>query len=166
MCIIIYKPQGVNMPTTDFLYSAARINHDGFGFCTPDKLFKTISIDYFLQKIKVVKKSEPCLIHFRLATHGSIKQSNCHPFKRGDLKFCHNGILDIATDDDRTDSETAFEYMAPIIHEYGYGSPAMDRIVSELIGVSRFAFMQNNEVRLYGQWHAYNGLKLSNTYFL
>lgn len=166
MCIIIYKPHGVNIPNADFLYSAARMNHDGFGFCTPEKLYKTISIDYFLQKIKSIKKSEPCLIHFRLAMHGSIKQSNCHPFKRGDLKFCHNGILDIATDDDKTDSETAFEYMAPIIHEYGFGSPEMDCIVNKIIGVSRFAFMKGNEVLLYGHWCAYNGLILSNTNIL
>lgn len=68
--------------------------------------------------------------HFRIATHGSVKENNCHHFvvlskESGDsidLVMFHNGILSFTDamrngkDDDRTDSEIlASEYIAPLL---------------------------------------------------
>ena len=34
----------------------------------------------------------PCLIHFRLATHGAVEPRNCHPFRTDRGYVAHNGI--------------------------------------------------------------------------
>lgn len=47
-------------------------------------------------------------MHFRFATHGSVRNRNCHPFRDGDLFFAHNGVLPYPSVGDRTDSEFAF----------------------------------------------------------
>ena len=37
MCVIVYKPKGVRMPSSNIIRACARANRDGFGFCTPNK---------------------------------------------------------------------------------------------------------------------------------
>lgn len=37
-------------------------------------------------------RSAPCLIHFRLATHGAVEPRNCHPFHTDRGYVAHNGI--------------------------------------------------------------------------
>ena len=37
-------------------------------------------------------RDAPCLIHFRLATHGAVEPRNCHPFHTDRGYIAHNGI--------------------------------------------------------------------------
>lgn len=37
-------------------------------------------------------KRAPCLMHFRLATHGAVEPRNCHPFHTDRGYVAHNGI--------------------------------------------------------------------------
>ena len=54
---------------------------------------------------------------------------------------------------DMTDSETALQKVIyPAIVKYGYGSEGMDVAVAKVIGYSKFAFMQGDDVRLYGDF--------------
>lgn len=153
MCVIIYKPAGVKMPPRDTLVAAFRANPHGCGFSAPSCSFKGLSFATFMNKIRAVKDSEPCIIHFRLATHGSIKPTNCHPFKRGGVTFAHNGILDIAPVGDRTDSETAFiKYIYPAIKAYGWRSVEANAVINEIVGFSKFALMYRDDVKLYGNF--------------
>lgn len=111
-------------------------------------ILKGLSYRSFKKHLQRVREDEPCIIHFRLATHGSIKRANCHPFNRGDVWFAHNGILNIQPMGDMTDSETALQKVIyPAIVKYGYGSEGMDVAVTKVIGYSKFAFMQGGDVR-------------------
>ena len=85
-------------------------NPHGCGIVTPSDHYKGMSIDMLLRHLKKRDISEPCLMHFRLATHGSIKRANCHPFldEESGTWFMHNGILNVDPIGDMTDSETAF----------------------------------------------------------
>ena len=47
-------------------------------------------------------------MHTRIATHGSIKPENTHPFISKNLGFAHNGTFNIIPFPDKTDSETFF----------------------------------------------------------
>lgn len=153
MCVIILKPAGVKMPTASIIKAAYKTNPHGCGFISPSTFYKGMSFDSFKRHLKHVSDEEPCIIHFRLATHGSIKRSNCHPFNRGDVWFAHNGILGISPQGDMTDSETAFQNIIyPAIEKYGYGSMQMDNAVNCIIGCSKFAFLQGDDVRLYGDF--------------
>ena len=169
MCVIIYKKKGVEMPDYEILRSAHEANPNGCGFCTPNKSYRGLSFKQFMREIRKVDTEEPCLIHFRLATNGSVKKKNCHPFYDGatDTWFMHNGILNVRTYKDMTDSEIAFrENILPYIRTYGLDSYMVDSVVKHLIGYSRFAFMQGDEVKLFGDFVEVENVYYSNLRFL
>ena len=127
MCVIIVKPAGVKMPSNEIINAAYHANPHGCGLISPSVFYKGLSYRSFKKHLQKVREDEPCIIHFRLATHGSIKRANCHPFNRGDVWFAHNGILNIQPIGDMTDSETALQKVIyPAIVKYGYGSDGMD----------------------------------------
>lgn len=167
MCVIIVKPAGVKMPGIDTINAAYTANPDGCGIVSPSVFYKGLSYRSFKKHLKKVSDDEPCIIHFRLATHGSIRSANCHPFRRGDVWFAHNGILDIRPHGDMTDSETAFQNIIyPAITRHGYGSNEMDLAVYAVIGYSKFAFLQDDNLRLYGDFIKRDGCYYSNLRFL
>ena len=139
------------------------------GFCTPSQYRKSVAnFEVFVRCLKRRNINEPCLIHFRLATHGSIKQENCHPFhdRKTGVYFAHNGILDIKPTNDKTDSETAFiRYLYPYIEQYGLHSPEAEKMVQNIIESSKFAFMQGDDVRLFGHFEEWQGCYFSNLRF-
>lgn len=120
MCVICYIPKGVETPSKTMLTAMYKANPHGIGFCTPKTLYKGMNFDLFYKRIQQRRIEEPCLLHFRLATHGSVKRANCHPFydKCTDTYFMHNGILNIRPMGDMTDSETAYRsILVPYIKE-------------------------------------------------
>ena len=138
------------------------------GMCTPSVSYKGMSFETFCKRLQKRSNDEPCLLHFRLATHGSIKMANCHPFydHNTDTYFMHNGILDVTPHGDMTDSETAFrDYLAPEIEQHGLDSDELKYTVHGLIGYSKFAFMQGDNVQLYGEFFKRYGVYYSNLRF-
>jgi glutamine phosphoribosylpyrophosphate amidotransferase len=138
-------------------------------FDTSRRLFKTLSIERFLNEVGKVDTSEPCILHFRFATHGSIKISNCHPFKKSGVCFSHNGVLHtVRAMQDMTDSETLFiNEVMPLINEYGFDS---NEVVEQLeqyaiFEYSRFALhnQKTGQIITFGRFHDYQGCKYSNT---
>lgn len=170
MCIIITRPAGAKMPPKAILDRCADLNPHGFGFATKDRTFKTLSRSEFFRELKTIGKYETAILHFRYATHGSIKEENCHPFRDEitGVSFAHNGILDIATANDMTDSETAFRnVIAPAIREHGYQSDEFIMAAYSVIGSSRFAFIDSEgEYRLFGPFTQYKGCWYSNRNFM
>lgn len=141
-------------------------NPHGQGFCTPSMYCRGLSFDRFIEQLRRRNVNEPCILHFRFATHGSIRKGNCHPFNIGDVYFAHNGILSVQPMKDRTDSETAFiRYLYPYIEQYGLHSQEVDTMVYNIIEGSRFAFMQGYDVRLFGRYELMNGCYYSNLRF-
>ena len=153
MCVIIIKPAGVKMPDASIIEAAHNANPHGCGFVTPNLNYRGLNFTTFKRKLSQVKESEHCIIHFRLATHGSIKQSNCHPFNHGGIWFAHNGILNIRPKGDMTDSETALQdILYPAIVANGFGSKGMSRAVNSIIGSSKFAFLNKGKMIIYGDF--------------
>lgn len=116
MCIIVYKPQNVEMPAKTVWQNCWSANHDGIGLMYRDngkvqikKGFMTLeSFENALENLK--KKADlnalDLVVHFRFATHGTVNPGNCHPFPvTENLKrmqeveltatraLAHNGIL-------------------------------------------------------------------------
>lgn len=167
MCVLIIKPSGVQTPSEDILNLAYKANPHGCGFATKNILFKTLCFSDFKRKLASVKIEDNCIIHFRLATHGSICKANCHPFIKDNVIFAHNGILSIRPIGDKTDSETAFlQVIYPLIKKFGLESFEVDNMVSSIIGTSRFAIMQGDNIRLYGDFTQLKGCYYSNLRFL
>lgn len=167
MCCIIYKPKGVEIPDFVLLDRIRRVNHDGYGFVSTNHRFKGLDYGKFLHHLLNVRKNEECIIHYRLATHGTICRDNCHPFVQGDVYFAHNGILDVRPAGNMTDSETAFrEIIYPLIVRNGLRSRYTKRVINSIRGCSKFAIMQNNSVYLFGDFEQINGLYYSNIRWL
>ena len=167
MCCIIYKPKGVQMPSLDILAKIARINHDGYGFVSTRHHFKSMSCDRFIDHLAKVEISEDCIIHMRFATHGSKCRANCHPFEENGIYFAHNGILNILPIKDMTDSETAFKtILYPYIEAYGIDSIEVYDVISKMIGGSKFAFICDQQVRLFGRYEILDGVYYSNLRWL
>lgn len=164
MCVIICKPKGVKMPSKRELKQAANTNPHGFGFVSSNGLYlRTMDFEEFYDALKNVGQEDACIMHLRIATHGSHKMSNCHPFKKGDIYFAHNGVLNVNTHGDMTDSETVFlDTLYPAAMKYGLSSPEFSLVVKNVIGWSKFAFMQDGHIHLFGRFIEYNGLYYSN----
>ncbi len=168
MCVICYIPKGVETPSREIVSAMHRANPHGMGMCTPNMSYKGMSFEAFYRRLRKRDIEEPCLLHFRFATHGSIKKDNCHPFHDdvSDTYFMHNGILDIEPQGDMTDSETAFrEYLVPDIRSFGLNSDELSYTVHGIIGFSKFAFMQGDNVHLFGEFLKRYGVYYSNLRF-
>ncbi|MGM9686566.1 MAG: class II glutamine amidotransferase [Bacteroidaceae bacterium] len=165
MCVIIIKPKGQKLPTKSELKMAYRRNHDGCGFVSESDNFKTLDFEEFWQRLKKVPRGENCIIHFRWATHGSVSIANCHPFydKTTRTWFMHNGVLPVNPKEDITDSEFVFRtYLAKDLRVHHIYSRDFAKTVGQVIGGSRFAFMQNGNLRVFGKFFEYNGCFYSN----
>lgn len=167
MCVLLYKPKGVNLPDKEIITACHLANPHGNGFASETDFFKSLSFSQFYDRLQNVSTEEACIIHFRLATHGSICRANCHPFRKGGITFAHNGILSVRPDGDMTDSETAFrKYLYPVVKRHGINSDETAYAVKQIIGCSRFALMQGAEVRLFGDFRQFEGVYYSNGRFI
>lgn len=167
MCLLLVKPKGAKMPSLDIIRKAAIHNPDGFGFVSTRHNCRTLYFREFVEQLRQVKTDENCIIHFRFATHGSVKLSNCHPFHDGSTWFAHNGILNIQPEKDMTDSETAFKYVyMPAIKRGGLDGQELHDAVSDTIGYSKFAFLKDNKIKMFGNFTQINGCYYSNLRFM
>lgn len=116
MCIIIAIPRGNDATTKTELRNAWTNNPDGAGFAYAHNgkietrhfmRFATFS-SAFWPAIRAYGAQSSFLVHFRIATQGSVCLGNCHPFVVNDgLVAAHNGILPIKAEkgDDRSDTK-------------------------------------------------------------
>lgn len=171
MCVLIIKPAGAKMPARDILDACRKRNPDGCGFVSPTAKYKGLDYERFLHELSKVNDADPCIIHFRWATHGSVRPSNCHPFEAEyngkPVYFAHNGVLSIPVVGDLTDSEVCFKTrLMPTIRHFGFKSPKVADAVFRVIGGSKFALMYDGHVRMFGHYHNIGGVYYSNLYFV
>ena len=174
MCVIIVKPANVKLPNKHFLEMAAEANPDGFGYATSRGVyFRTLDFEEFYEHLRLhVRKCDDVIIHFRWATHGSVKPENCHPFKGEaagkEVIFAHNGVLPIDSKNDMTDSEICFrERILPWLDSTnGRMTQDVKAAIRRECGSSRFAFLTDDGLTTFGYWEQYRGLLLSNTRFM
>ncbi len=106
MCVIIHKPAEKVISEKD-CRGAFQTNRDGFGFMYFDKAKAKIvankavfkDIDKVLQVMDALSAFEVAY-HFRIKTHGSICDTQCHPFRvlnkeehGQDIYMMHNGVI-------------------------------------------------------------------------
>lgn len=168
MCVIIIVPKGVELPSNEELRMAYNRNHDGCGFVTKSDHYKTLHFGAFLRRLSKRKIDEGVIIHFRLATHGSIKVKNCHPFYKNRFWFAHNGVLPIPTVNDMTDSQICFNTsIYPCIKKFGWDSPELDVEMAYWSRCgSKFAIMHDGEIKMFGKFIERRGCYYSNLYHL
>lgn len=191
MCIIVYKPEGSEMPSADTLRRCFEENPDGAGFMWPESgrvMLRKGFMDWDALSLAISDelprdaRGLPVALHFRIATHGRVKPGCCHPFAvckdykamRGESAsaaagFMHNGTLaGLETSADVSDSMAyARNVLAPLMGACGgLSGSAPRRIVGATAQGSRFLLMEGDgTVLTFGRWVADGGCLYSNESF-
>lgn len=153
MCLAVYKPAGV-LPDWEAYAEGFRCNSHGAGFAVVHdgnliirKGFFTF--DAFRDALAPVSNLQAA-VHFRLATHGNKDADNCHPFLVTDgLALIHNGILDIACDEDKTKSDT-WHYATQVLRPMAerdpdfFDRPEVMFLGSAAIRDNKFVFLRGD----------------------
>lgn len=143
MCIIVAKPKNVQMPSMETLSNCFANNHDGAGYMLATG--KTVEVrkgfmdwESFKQAIRGEGDLTDIAVvmHFRIATHGKVQPSCCHPFPVTDdmkrlrqtscadtLCAAHNGVIHgMETTDDISDT---MAYIAGVLAPMRRLSPSL-----------------------------------------
>ena len=169
MCIIAVKKANQPLPEEKIIKAMFKHNPDGAGFCYCLNGEVRIQKGYmsykaFLEALKKVSEkidtyATPMLFHFRIATHGGINPSLTHPFpishKTPVLKhltastklgIVHNGIIDIKTRKDVSDTMTYITERLAKRYKWDkefYKSRKQRKVIQSEIGSSKMAFLDD-----------------------
>ena len=173
MCVIIVKKKGVSTPSKELLKACHLANPDGMGFATSSGyMWKGLHFGDFLKQLSHIDIMDDVIFHFRWATHGSISKKNCHPFKAtlndgNEVFFAHNGVLSIPSVNDMTDSEICFRrFIIPTLNDCEGNFEIANETIDYHRESSKFAFLADDGLRLYGDFVKYQDYLCSNTRFL
>lgn len=169
MCIIVYKDEGVDLPTDTVLRTCFRNNPDGAGYMYRNQdgtisvrkgYMTSESLIQSLHSINNVKDKE-MVIHFRYGTHGEKSPGNTHPFpitnmihqlrrlrlNSIDSALVHNGIIAGMSHKNATLSDTMclVKIMANESEQSAY--------VQQILTYGKFIIMDRIETRIYGEFY-------------
>ena len=192
MCIIVHKPIGKKVDLATLKRCWDRNSHGaGFmftqdgavfgnkGYMTFEVLLKGLTDAGFYKKGKIGGKYAITL-HFRLASHGSIKPSNCHPFPvtddvkvlkarfwEADCGLAHNGVIPI--DRPYKDISDTMAYIIIRLSEV-YGQLEANKELYNLMaretqGSRLFILYPDGHYVLSGTWVEEDGILYSNSSF-
>ena len=187
MCIIIYKPVGVKLPSKHILQNCLINNPDGFGYCYPVnnkihiiKLGLINSAKSILKSIRLNIDNTldmPIIFHSRIATSGLIDKKACHPYPITDkddllrqadiycnMSCCHNGVLNNGSKV-LNDSQL---FIKDILSNFTFddmNKPHIKTLLETYISGSKLAIMNNdsNVLLLGNNWIIENDLYYSNS---
>ena len=127
-----------------------------------------MEFEKFWEEYSKVQDNHTMLIHFRIATHGKVELSNCHPFKLNNkMAIIHNGIISGYGSKTENLSDTK-DFINKVIGNITYKiwkNPSFRELVGMGIGSSKLVILDNEE-RYYiinedkGEW--VNGVWFSN----
>lgn len=155
MCLAIAKNPGKSIPKR-WLKNAYSSNSDGCGFAHigEDGQIKAqrflFGFRRFYSALRLAERENPkspFLIHFRLATHGSVSEENCHPFviDNGNKRVAaiHNGILSIDVPKGSDDSDTAIFLRKVITPNLGkvMNDPIIRGHIEKAVGSNKLVFL-------------------------
>ncbi len=190
MCIIVAVPANTNLPNAETLKECFTSNPDGSGFMYSDgkrvrirKGFMTY--DKFMEALseEEIPEDTAVVMHFRIATHGKVQPSCCHPFPvssdEDDLKLlrsesrwgvAHNGVIHgRTTSNDWSDSmDFVHGVIAPLARMnpgFLHSSDAQEML--EGACKSKLAILDNaGDLMLVGDFVEDDGVFYSNTTYL
>lgn len=179
MCIAIVKKRGVMMPSEETLNICFENNPHGCGYTFTRKgknhMYKGfMKFSELMDSLKKTqpKQSESVMIHFRVASVGSINKQNCHPFvvsnKYSNMQkitattnlpmLVHNGTFKFfdKTKNDYSDTMQFNKMLANIFQdqEYYFYKP-IDNFINHYVNANncRIAVMyKSGIIDMFGNW--------------
>ena len=191
MCIIVSKPRGEDVPSKETLRRCFTGNKDGAGFMYEaegkvwvDKGYMTFESFYKrlgeLEFAGVISKENNVVMHFRIATEGSVRKGTCHPFPISsslnmlnkeklstDIAMAHNGIIPIKVETEDFSDTQEFIYRVISKPEVKKGLKEQcaeaHSVIKDGGGISKFCILTpSSMVRLGGDWEKEDGVYYSN----
>lgn len=176
MCVIIYKPAGVELPSDDILDACWAKNPDGGGMMFAKNggivvLKGYMNRDIFKTAIhNAYRQNTAMVIHFRIGTNGANNAHNTHPWVVSKHHaICHNGIISwLAGDKNVSDSKLFADVMSAIQPERMYDDLVL-KMLDQSIGYNKVVIMDSKgDVRILneksGSW--IDGCWYSNTHHI
>ena len=187
MCIIAYKPEGVDVLTKNTLRECFRRNSDGAGFAWWDRAQATWCVKKGFMKWTDFwsafrdmgfTKDDVYACHFRIGTSGNKDEGNCHPFPlaleynemrqtefSSDRVIFHNGVVGIGDGIASDTMEHIKSYLTPL-SKYIFEDDAMFEIFREYLQSNkcRWLLLTKESIFKFGTWHEdFGGAFFSNT---
>lgn len=171
MCVIIHKPKGVILPES-MVAKSWRGNPHGAGFISIKEGEKTMigkgymtypDFSRVVEDEDLMSEDIESVLHFRIATHGSINASNTHPFYNleKNIALCHNGILCEFGSNKLSDTKDLFESVIAMVD-----AKARSKVLHSLSGRDKFILFNEGRLERYGEWAEYEGSFYSNDFNL
>lgn len=183
MCIIIVANANKKI-SNRIIKQAYKNNPDGFGIAASVNgklevikgLYKPSKIIKIYNQLRE-KATGDIVLHFRLATHGNISDSLCHPFRvNDDLVMFHNGIIDsqlVGWTKDYIDESDSSLFCKNILRKFKRGFECNDyilNILGDFIGYYNKVCLLNStgEVSYINkdEWITYRNITYSNNSLL
>lgn len=180
MCVIIYKPQGVDLPAEfhEMLEAGWKSNPDGAGVAFWKKRrWKVIKGLMKLEELYATVyenvDGSGMIIHLRHATHGGVTPLLTHPFpiqlRRGRAFLFHNGVFPIEVDSREVSDTLRFAMDLSLLrldmHDLltFLSTPTMSAVIDQ----SRLILVKENEpsVHMIGDFFEHEGLYFSSPIF-
>ncbi|MGY6658631.1 hypothetical protein ACXIZN_41380 [Amycolatopsis sp. TRM77291] len=147
--MLTYLPGGIQ-PDIDALRNGATVNDHGHGYAivadthiiSGRGMRASTVIDEFAS-LRRLHREGPALFHSRFATHGSISESNTHPFPVGadpQTVLAHNGVLPTTAQpgkgDSRSDTRIAADDIFPSKRFSSFDRPGTRKLIEHWLGPS------------------------------
>ena len=177
MCIVLYKPAGIELPYKRVLHGCWDNNPDGGGFCYVNNgevigYKGYMSFKRFWKALRTyVQTSTPAIIHMRIGTSGVADGSATHPFPvsadtaelralrwSADVATAHNGMLSgYGSSRGKAPLSDTQEFIAKVLASPWTRDKLLDPGAKPLLEAatrgSRFVFIDSSgNVSMLGQW--------------
>ncbi|HVI43429.1 MAG TPA: class II glutamine amidotransferase [Chitinophaga sp.] len=157
MCIAILNTSGVIDEST--FRVCWDQNPDGGGIAYTDgsnlKVYKEMhSVEKLYTHYLRIRQDNtlPMILHFRIATSGSIDKENCHPFEvHPGLVMAHNGIIEHVEPTEEINDTRLFVDLLKGLPDDFLDNPAICQLISVFIGYSKLIFLDR-----YGEFRIIN----------
>lgn len=180
MCIICVLPEGTSLTEEEF-ENCWDANSDGFGMMFVDEHNK-LQVHKTMEELEAknlyshfrqdYQDKTPFILHFRIATHGSKDESNCHPFYLHEgAALCHNGIIPGLGNgkDNKSDTrEFVDDYLRHLPRNW-YRNIGIRKLVIEMINYSKLVILERSKhveiineymgIHDNGRWFSNDGFK-------
>lgn len=190
MCIIVYKPKGIELPSEEVLMNCFDSNSDGAGYMYTRKGEVIIKKGFmkwddfkanFDKTCKCIDvKNTPMVMHFRITTQGGVKQELCHPYPlsrkmeslkllntTADIGVAHNGIISLTSDHNKDYNDTMkfiTDYLSLIIRDKKFYKDEDKLTLIERLCGSKLAILDGSgHCQLIGDFIEDNGVYYSNS---
>ena len=190
MCIIVYKPTGIENPSWATLHNCFDYNSDGAGFMYAENNRVYIEKGFmswtaFKKAFKPFKNRTdlPIVMHFRITTHGTTTKELCHPFPLSsnkselratkiitDIGIAHNGCISLTSKcgTDMSDTSEFIRKYANIIitSPKWYENVNSNKLLAEVINSKMLVLSNDGHGEVVGTgWIEEDGVMYSNSSF-